>query len=300
MRKAFKSSTIQDQQVLSKGSTPNSVAEMHNRSDRPPPLSTLTAYRYCTPCKNYNIWPGKSISFDIGCCFKHREDSTDAMKFYSDPSYFFDLWKEKMLQDTEDKRKERRRQRVRARSSCCFILWIYLASGSSCPFPSLLSQEQKRCVESSTLQREVKKVRKVRNRRQEWNMMAFDKELRPDHHHPQTLRRGASSEGSLSPDGRLVLVFWQFKQNQLLHLRKVHAFRVICICSFWCCMWNWPSFKHKIVSMACKTTMKILGWYCKNWKNKIRIVLIVWWLNMSSFENAPLKDCITELFAEIW
>ena len=34
------------------------------------------------------------------------------MKFYSDPSYFFELWKEKMLQDTEYKRKERRRQRV--------------------------------------------------------------------------------------------------------------------------------------------------------------------------------------------
>uniref|UniRef100_A0A8D0AGT3 Wiskott-Aldrich syndrome protein family member n=1 Tax=Sander lucioperca TaxID=283035 RepID=A0A8D0AGT3_SANLU len=148
MRKAFKSSTVQDQQVLSKDSTPNSVAEMYNSSDRPPPLSTLTAY---------------------------REDSIDAMKFYSDPSYFFELWKEKMLQDTEDKRKERRRQR-----------------------------EQKRCVESSTLQREVKKVRKARNRRQEWNMMAFDKELRPDHRHPQSLHRGASSEGSLSPDGRLV------------------------------------------------------------------------------------------------
>ncbi|XP_034406495.1 wiskott-Aldrich syndrome protein family member 3 [Cyclopterus lumpus] len=146
LRKAFKSSTVQDQQVLSKDSTPSSVAEMHNSSDRPPPLGDLTAY---------------------------REDSTDAMKFYSDPSYFFDLWKEKMLQDTEDKRKERRRQR-----------------------------EQKRCVESSTLQREVKKVRKARNRRQEWNMMAFDKELRPDHRHPQSLPRGASSEGSLSPDGR--------------------------------------------------------------------------------------------------
>uniref|UniRef100_A0A4W6CSE3 Wiskott-Aldrich syndrome protein family member n=1 Tax=Lates calcarifer TaxID=8187 RepID=A0A4W6CSE3_LATCA len=149
MRKAFKSSTVQNQQVLSKGSTPSSVADMYNSSDRPPPLSALTAY---------------------------REDSTDAMRFYSDPSYFFDLWKEKMLQDTEDKRKERRRQR-----------------------------EQKRCVESSTLQREVKKVRKARNRRQEWNMMAFDKELRPDHHHPQTLRRGASSEGSLSPDASIIL-----------------------------------------------------------------------------------------------
>lgn len=34
------------------------------------------------------------------------------MTFYSDPSYFFELWKEKMLQDTEDKRKERRSQRV--------------------------------------------------------------------------------------------------------------------------------------------------------------------------------------------
>lgn len=146
LRKAFKSSTIQDQKVLSKDSTPDSVTEMHSSSDRPPPLGALTAY---------------------------REDSTDAMKFYSDPSYFFDLWKEKMLQDTEDKRRERRRQR-----------------------------EQKRCMESSTLQREVKKVRKARNRRQEWNMMAFDKELRPDHRHPQTLRRGASSEGSLSPDGR--------------------------------------------------------------------------------------------------
>ncbi|XP_021167837.2 wiskott-Aldrich syndrome protein family member 3 [Fundulus heteroclitus] len=146
MRKAFRGSAVQDQQVLSKGSTPSSVGEMYNGCDRPPPLGALSSY---------------------------REDSADAMKFYSDPSYFFDLWREKMLQDTEDKRKERRRQR-----------------------------EQKRCMESSTLHREVKKVRKARNRRQEWNMMAFDKELRPDHRHPKTLRRGASSESSLSPDGR--------------------------------------------------------------------------------------------------
>uniref|UniRef100_A0A8C6T013 Wiskott-Aldrich syndrome protein family member n=1 Tax=Neogobius melanostomus TaxID=47308 RepID=A0A8C6T013_9GOBI len=144
MRKAFRSSTLQDQQVLSKGSTPTSVTDMYNTSDKPPPKHSLY-------------------------------DSTDATKFYSDPSYFFDLWKEKMLQDTEDKRKERRKQR-----------------------------EQKRCVDSNTIQREVKKVRKARNRRQEWNMMALDKELRPDHRHPQSLRRGASSEGSLSPDGRFV------------------------------------------------------------------------------------------------
>ncbi|KAK0133692.1 Wiskott-Aldrich syndrome protein family member 3 [Merluccius polli] len=147
MRKAFRSSTHQDQQVVSKSTTPPAVGNLYTASEPPPPLGSLTAY---------------------------REDQVDAMKFYTDPSYFFDLWKEKMLQDTEEKRKERRRLR-----------------------------EQKRFVDS-TLQRESKKVRKARNRRQEWNMMAFDKELRPDHRHPHSLRRGASSEGSLSPDGRHV------------------------------------------------------------------------------------------------
>lgn len=42
----------------------------------------------------------------------YRDDKKDGLKFYTDPSYFFDLWKEKMLQDTEDKRKEKRRQKV--------------------------------------------------------------------------------------------------------------------------------------------------------------------------------------------
>ncbi|GCB75676.1 hypothetical protein scyTo_0015359, partial [Scyliorhinus torazame] len=143
MRKAFKSSTIQDQQVVSKRSTPNPVLEMYMQSDKPPPLDILSSY---------------------------RDDKKDGLKFYTDPSYFFELWKEKMLQDTEDKRKEKRRQK-----------------------------EQKR-VDGTT--REVKKVRKAKNRRQEWNMMAYDKELRPDNRLSQNLYHGASSEGSVSPDNR--------------------------------------------------------------------------------------------------
>lgn len=145
-----------------------------------------------------NFLGQKSLKLPLFLCL-NREDSIDAMKFYSDPSYFFDLWKEKMLQDTEDKRKERRRQRVRT---------VILIHPDGCFSPAVTSlsdvQEQKRCVESNTFQRDVKKVRKARNRRQEWNIMAFDKELRPDHRHPQSLRRAASSEGSLSPDGRFV------------------------------------------------------------------------------------------------
>ncbi|XP_039719337.1 actin-binding protein WASF3 [Pteropus medius] len=143
MKKAFKSSTVQDQQVVSKNSIPNPVADIYNQSDKPPPLNILTPY---------------------------RDDKKDGLKFYTDPSYFFDLWKEKMLQDTEDKRKEKRRQK-----------------------------EQKR-IDGTT--REVKKVRKARNRRLEWNMMAYDKELRPDNRLSQSVYHGASSEGSLSPDTR--------------------------------------------------------------------------------------------------
>ncbi|XP_012671587.1 wiskott-Aldrich syndrome protein family member 3b [Clupea harengus] len=145
MKKAFKSSTHQDQQVVSKSSVPIPVKEMYNLSDKPPPLNILSSY---------------------------RDDGKEGLKFYTDPSYFFELWKEKMLQDTEDKRKEKRRQK-----------------------------DKKDCVDG-TLQRQVKKVRKARNRRQEWNMMAFDKELRPDHRHTQSLHRGGSSEGSLSPENR--------------------------------------------------------------------------------------------------
>lgn len=45
MRKAFKSSTTQDQQVVSKSSVPNPVREMYNISDKPPPLNILSTYR---------------------------------------------------------------------------------------------------------------------------------------------------------------------------------------------------------------------------------------------------------------
>uniref|UniRef100_A0A8D0C4J4 Wiskott-Aldrich syndrome protein family member n=1 Tax=Salvator merianae TaxID=96440 RepID=A0A8D0C4J4_SALMN len=143
MRKAFKSSTIQNQQVVSRNSIPNPVMEMYQRCDKPPPLNILTPY---------------------------RDDKKDGLKFYTDPSYFFNLWKEKMLQATEDKRKEKRRQK------------------------------EQRLVEDST--REVKKVRKARNRRLEWNMMAYDKEFRPDNRFSPSPYHMASSEGSLSPDNR--------------------------------------------------------------------------------------------------
>ncbi|XP_037100195.1 wiskott-Aldrich syndrome protein family member 1 isoform X2 [Syngnathus acus] len=84
MRKAFRSSTVQDQQLFERHSLPVPMQESYRACERPPPLNVLSAY---------------------------RDDGKEALKFYTNPSYFFDLWREKMLQDTEDKRKERRKQK---------------------------------------------------------------------------------------------------------------------------------------------------------------------------------------------
>uniref|UniRef100_A0AAZ3QX44 Wiskott-Aldrich syndrome protein family member n=1 Tax=Oncorhynchus tshawytscha TaxID=74940 RepID=A0AAZ3QX44_ONCTS len=85
MRKAFRSSTIQDQQLFSRQSLPIPLQETFDLCEQPPPLNILTPY---------------------------RDDGKEGLKFYTNPSYFFDLWREKMLQDTEDKRKEKRKQKL--------------------------------------------------------------------------------------------------------------------------------------------------------------------------------------------
>ncbi|XP_068432763.1 actin-binding protein WASF1 isoform X2 [Clinocottus analis] len=85
MRKAFRSSTIQDQQLFDRKSLPVPLQESYQTCEQPPPLNILSPY---------------------------RDDGKEGLKFYTNPSYFFDLWREKMLQDTEDKRKERRKQKL--------------------------------------------------------------------------------------------------------------------------------------------------------------------------------------------
>ncbi|KAJ8399411.1 hypothetical protein AAFF_G00411230, partial [Aldrovandia affinis] len=84
MRKAFHSSATQDQQLFNRWTLPLTLQETFDLCEEPPPLNILSSY---------------------------RDDGKEGLKFYTNPSYFFDLWREKMLQDTEDKRKEKRKQR---------------------------------------------------------------------------------------------------------------------------------------------------------------------------------------------
>lgn len=45
MRKAFKSSSLFDQQVVSRDTIPAAMQDSYNHSDKPPPLDDLNPYR---------------------------------------------------------------------------------------------------------------------------------------------------------------------------------------------------------------------------------------------------------------
>lgn len=80
LKKPFKSSSTYDQQVVSRSTIPPSILEQYNTCDKPPPLSRLNPY---------------------------RDDGKDGLKFYTDPKYFFELWKQEMLQMTEREKRNR-------------------------------------------------------------------------------------------------------------------------------------------------------------------------------------------------
>uniref|UniRef100_A0A5S6Q9T7 Wiskott-Aldrich syndrome protein family member n=1 Tax=Trichuris muris TaxID=70415 RepID=A0A5S6Q9T7_TRIMR len=76
--KPFKSSLAFDQQPLSRHTLPAAMNQRYDRGDPPPDLVKLN-------------------------CF--REDGKNALKFYTDPDYFFELWRHEMLKDPENSRK---------------------------------------------------------------------------------------------------------------------------------------------------------------------------------------------------
>ncbi|KAK0087210.1 hypothetical protein PV325_001579 [Microctonus aethiopoides] len=89
MRKAFKSTVVFDQQVVSRDTMPTAMLETYQGCDTPPPLDKLNVY---------------------------REDGKDGLKFYTDPNYFFDLWSQEMLKDTEKKLHDRGKKPHRPRN----------------------------------------------------------------------------------------------------------------------------------------------------------------------------------------
>ncbi|CRK94174.1 CLUMA_CG007690, isoform A [Clunio marinus] len=88
-KKAFKSITQFDQDIFSRATMPTAMLETYQMCDKPPPLDKLNIY---------------------------RDDGKDGLKFYTDPNYFFDLWRQDILQETEKKMNDRHKQKHKPKS----------------------------------------------------------------------------------------------------------------------------------------------------------------------------------------
>ncbi|WP_411025283.1 hypothetical protein, partial [Salmonella sp. s55884] len=76
------------QQILSRNTLPTTMQEQYNRCDPPPPLQLITPL---------------------------RDDSKDALKLYTDPSYFINLWIDNENKDYEQRRKRHKERKERKR-----------------------------------------------------------------------------------------------------------------------------------------------------------------------------------------
>ncbi|CAH1798507.1 unnamed protein product [Owenia fusiformis] len=88
LRKPFRATPSQDQQVLIRQTMPVALQETYQQCDPPPALAKLDVF---------------------------REDGKSSMKFYTDPKYFFQLWVSEMQKDTEHQRKEIKKKRDKKR-----------------------------------------------------------------------------------------------------------------------------------------------------------------------------------------
>lgn len=107
MKKAFKSATIFDQQIFSRATMPAAMLETYIVSILsccafilPNFIKFLIEINWVLICY-FNVLQqcDKPPPLDKLNCY--RDDGKDGLKFYTDPNYFFELWRQEMLKDTE-------------------------------------------------------------------------------------------------------------------------------------------------------------------------------------------------------
>ncbi|KAK7492070.1 hypothetical protein BaRGS_00016734 [Batillaria attramentaria] len=88
LKKPFKSSVTKEQQVISRSTVPRAILEIYSKCDTPPALDKLNTF---------------------------REDGKDSMKFYTDPTYFVELWVQEMDKQIQENKSELSKKRERRR-----------------------------------------------------------------------------------------------------------------------------------------------------------------------------------------
>ena len=80
MQKAFRMTIHSDQQVVTRETLTHAMLQVYESSDPVPDLNRLNAF---------------------------RGDGKEGLKFYTNPSYFFELWIDKMSKELESRKKKK-------------------------------------------------------------------------------------------------------------------------------------------------------------------------------------------------
>lgn len=175
LKKPFKSNTSYDQQVMSRSTIPQSLMDQYKCCDKPPPLSKLNQF---------------------------RDDNKDGLKFYTDPTYFFELWRQEMLQVTERESKMGRRglgHRVNSKSSASSANGILPAAAAGSKASQSSSQHQSGITtttegqqqqSAATSSRQKRQPRQPSNTRERYQMQAAQQEFLPLHSNASSSSQG--------------------------------------------------------------------------------------------------------------
>lgn len=126
MRKAFKSTNLIDQHSLDRQTLPNSLSDTYVKCDPPPQLDLLNPY---------------------------REDPKSALRYYTDPSYFFDLWKQEMLKEcAADRRARSARSPTGANTTSKSPSWKRRNRQAAAPAPAAYASVPSRPLVSAPVQ----------------------------------------------------------------------------------------------------------------------------------------------------
>ena len=108
-RKPFVSVTRIDQQVVNRATMPQSLRSLYEQAEPAPALHLLNPYRFV-------LFLMLCIIFCIENRCLYSDDGRDSTKFYTDPSFFFNLWMQSMIQLPQNNHHHRSGKHERNRS----------------------------------------------------------------------------------------------------------------------------------------------------------------------------------------
>lgn len=193
MRKAFKSSVVFDQQIFSRETMPTAMLETYIVCDKPPPLDKLNCY---------------------------RDDGKDGLKFYTDPNYFFELWRQEMLNDTErvmhDRGKKPHRPRTDGGQGNRHKKRVRQPHNTRERYKQIARDQGEYIMPQNTIYRTPSQLQQSPQQIPQEEIMASQQQVQPRPPRPNSIEIRRSYQQEV-PDGIMSPAYPQYEENPYQH-----------------------------------------------------------------------------------